>query len=673
MKTTILFSIVILALNSIFAMAADQKNIIVRITAQAGEHERFDTPVSVALDDLTGIHESELGLYEITGEKLTAVPVQFTARDGRRMHWLLSGHTGPGESRLYSLVHEQSFRGAKTMKVEKAPGEYVLFSGEKPVLQYNSGIVNPPGGADQAYRRSGFIHPLYSPDGTPLTAIQPPDHIHHYGIWNPWTKTTFRGQEIDFWNLAKGEGTVRFSGMASVHEGPVFGGVRVLHEHIAWPGSRDETIAMNELQEIRVYDRQDGSFMVDITSSLSPAEKLILEEYRYGGFVFRATDQWTNETSDFYTSRGLDRDHADGQRAEWCVVTGKSRGGTSGLLMMGYPSNYNHPEPLRVWPSDANRNRGDVFINFSPTRNTRWVLEPGTDYLLRYRIIVFEDTMDREKAAMLWNDFSSPPVITLEKPSAFPLVPGKWDNRTGKIEGTRLLVYTKVGDDGFVHTSIPAGVRALEKLAREKGFAIDVTRDPSVFNDENLKKYHAIVFNNTNNDVFDNDDQRLAFMRYVQAGGGFVGIHIAIGTERNWKWYKQMSGATFDRHPRYQEMNVNIRDPLHPSARHLPDPWTIKDEPYFLKEYNPDVRVIMTHDLATIEDDREKPEIFGNDYPSVWCNTFDGGRQWYTAYGHDDHIFEDELFIGHILGGIKWVIADGLPDYRNAYSISVVR
>ncbi len=249
--------------------------------------------------------------------------------------------------------------------------------------------------------------------------------------------------------------------------------------------------------------------------------------------------------------------------------------------------------------------------------------------------------------------------------------PGKWDNRTGNTEGINILVYTKVGEGGFFHASIPAGIDALQKLADEHRFNMDVSDDPSLFTDDNLKRYHALVFANTNNDVFHTDDQRIALKRYVQAGGGFVGIHIAIGTERNWDWYKKMIGATFDRHPRYQEFNVNIIDGTHPSTRHLPNPWIIEDEPYYVKEYNPQVRVLMAHDLSTIEDDEEKPYAFGNDYPSVWCNTFDGGRQWYTSYGHDDHIFKDELFMQHILGGIKWVTADGLPDYSNAYSRSL--
>ena len=100
----------------------------------------------------------------------------------------------------------------------------------------------------------------------------------------------------------------------------------------------------------------------------------------------------------------------------------------------------------------------------------------------------------------------------------------------------RVLLYTKNGT-GYVHDNIPASIEAIRALAAEHKFAVDVSDDPVVFSDDNLKKYHALVFSNTNNVVFETDAQRVALMRYVQAGGGFVAIHSASGTERAWKWF----------------------------------------------------------------------------------------------------------------------------------------
>jgi type 1 glutamine amidotransferase len=646
--------------------------ILATINVNSGEFERFDTPLSFSIDAITQLDQNNLRLYEIRGNQREPVTAQFSGGEKKVMHWIMAGHTQPHQSRVFELRKGNPPGKELNVRLEKKEDSYVFYSIGKPVMQYNHAVVPAPEGKDPAFERSGFIHPLYAPNNAVLTAIHTESHTHHFGVWNPWTKTTFRGEEVDFWNLGKKEGTVRFGEMLSMEEGPVFGSLKVLHEHIAWPASTKETLAMKEQQEMKVYYRSNHAFLVEINSHLTPVEELILEEYRYGGFVLRATDQWTNKTTKFFTSEGLERDEADGERALWCVVNGETPEGKAGILMMGHPANYNHPEPVRVWPSDAFRGRGDMFINFSPTRNTEWALQPGQTYSLKYRMLVFEGEMDKESAARTWNDLTNPPLITLQRPMVAQKDVGKHDNRIGNVKGSNVLVYTRNGE-GFVHKSIPASVEAFKKLSAESGFKMDVSDDPSVFNDENLKKYHALVFLNTNNDVFDTDEQRLALKRYVQAGGGFVGVHIAIGTERKWTWYKQMIGGTFDRHPPYQDFRVRVLDKSHPSAKHLPDTWEIKDEPYYIKEFNPEVRVLLAHDLTSIEDKREKPTEFGDDYPAVWCNTFDGGRQWYTSFGHDDHIFENPLFMQHILGGIEWVIADGLPDYSKSYSTMLVR
>src|SRR5215207_7193237 len=90
-----------------------------------------------------------------------------------------------------------------------------ISSGNKELLIYQFKTVYPPRGIDTAYKRSGFIHPLYTPHGQVLTRIQPPDHYHHYGIWNPWTHTFFEGDTVDFWNIKDHEGTVRFAKFTS--------------------------------------------------------------------------------------------------------------------------------------------------------------------------------------------------------------------------------------------------------------------------------------------------------------------------------------------------------------------------------------------------------------------------------------------------------------------------
>jgi hypothetical protein len=130
---------------------------------------------------------------------------------------------------------------------------------------------------------------------------------------------------------------------------------------------------------------------------------------------WRATEQWTKENSRVLTSEGKTRKEADGSKARWCIVEGIVDGENAGAVMMSYPSNYNHPEPLRIWPENANRNRGDMFANFSPTKDMDWPLDPGKNYVLKYRFLVFDGAFTKEKAEAAWQDFASPPLVTVIK------------------------------------------------------------------------------------------------------------------------------------------------------------------------------------------------------------------------------------------------------------------
>jgi uncharacterized protein len=232
----------------------------------------------------------------------------------------------------------------------------------------------------------------------------------------------------------------------------------------------------------------------------------------------------------------------------------------------------------------------------------------------------------------------------------------------------RVLVYTKNGK-GYVHDNIASGVASIRELGARNGFGVDVSDNPADFNEENLKKYNALIFNNTNNNVFDTDAQKLSLMRYIQAGGGFVGLHSATGTERNWPWFKRLMGASFQRHAKHQAFTDIVLDKTNPSTSFLPIAWEQYDECYFFKEVNPDLHVLLVHDLSSLKDDKDTPDFYGASSPAAWCHQFDGGRQWYTSLGHDSTTYATPIFQQHILGGIAWVIGDNKPlDYSKAHA-----
>lgn len=223
----------------------------------------------------------------------------------------------------------------------------------------------------------------------------------------------------------------------------------------------------------------------------------------------------------------------------------------------------------------------------------------------------------------------------------------------------RVLIYTKNGE-GYVHENIAASVAALEKICAGEGILTDVSDEPSVFTPENLARYDALVFSNSNNEGFDTEEQKKAFQEYIRGGGGFAAIHSANATARDWPWYWAMVGGKFIRHAPHQEFDVLVTDANHPSTAHLPARWTIKDECYYSFQLNPDIHVLLSADMTTIEDkgkDEYPGETFGQQFPLCWCHEFEGGRQWYTALGHDPWFYEDALFAEHLRGGLLWVLS----------------
>jgi type 1 glutamine amidotransferase len=219
------------------------------------------------------------------------------------------------------------------------------------------------------------------------------------------------------------------------------------------------------------------------------------------------------------------------------------------------------------------------------------------------------------------------------------------------INSDRVLVFSKT--KGFKHESIPLGVIAIQKLGSENKFQVDTTKNASLFTDENLKKYKAVVFLSTTGDVLD-DGQQEAFQRFIRNGGGFVGIHAAADTEYDWPWYNKLLGAYFQSHPKQQVATILVVDKAHSSTRMLPDKWKRKDEWYNYKSIDPGIKVLCKLDESTYNGGEN-----GGNHPFAWYREFDGGRSFYTGAGHTDESYSEPLFLQHVLGGIKYAMGRG--------------
>jgi type 1 glutamine amidotransferase len=215
-----------------------------------------------------------------------------------------------------------------------------------------------------------------------------------------------------------------------------------------------------------------------------------------------------------------------------------------------------------------------------------------------------------------------------------------------------ILVFSKT--TGYRHDSIPDGIAAIQQLGDENGFTVDATEDSSVFTDETLAQYQAVVFLLTSGTVLD-DDQKAAFERFIEAGNGYVGVHSASDTEYDWVWYGGLLGAYFSSHPDIQAAEVDVEDHDHPSTWFLPDVWQRTDEWYNFRTNPRDQGVTV---LATLDESTYSGGQMGNDHPIMWYQEYDGGRSWYTAMGHTQESYTEPLFRENLLGGILYAIGD---------------
>jgi type 1 glutamine amidotransferase len=217
----------------------------------------------------------------------------------------------------------------------------------------------------------------------------------------------------------------------------------------------------------------------------------------------------------------------------------------------------------------------------------------------------------------------------------------------GERGPARVLVFTRTL--GFRHASIPVAVAAVARAAARQGMAVDHTEDPARFTASGLRRYRVVVFLSTTGDVLDRDGEA-ALRGFVEAGGGWVGVHAAADTEDGWPWYQTLVGARFARHPAVQRATVRVVDRHHPATEGLPATWVRTDEWYDFRD-NPRGRVQV---LATLDESSYRGGGMGADHPIAWWHGVGRGRACYTGGGHTAAAWAEPRFLAHVAGAVRW-------------------
>ena len=235
-----------------------------------------------------------------------------------------------------------------------------------------------------------------------------------------------------------------------------------------------------------------------------------------------------------------------------------------------------------------------------------------------------------------------------------------------ELKQPAILIFSKT--NGFRDSNqIATANAALEKIAKDKGWASFTTENAAVFNAEQLAKFKAVVWNSTSGDVL-TPEQRAAFKAWMEAGGGFVGLHGAGGDPSyKWQWYvDDLIGAQFIGHtlsPQFQQGRLVIEDQTHPATKGLGAEW-VREEEWYSFDKSPRAKgyhILVTLDEASYSPREKIPLLvdkdlrMGKDHPIVWTHCLGNGRAFYSALGHRAESYAEPKHLAMIAGAISWV------------------
>jgi|ETNmetMinimDraft_28_1059901.scaffolds.fasta_scaffold38699_2 uncharacterized protein len=255
------------------------------------------------------------------------------------------------------------------------------------------------------------------------------------------------------------------------------------------------------------------------------------------------------------------------------------------------------------------------------------------------------------------------------------------DQSTAKPKKPRKLLVFSIAW-GYKHSAIPYGKAAITAMAKKtKAFEVTVSDDLSHFEPANLKGYDAVVFNNTNNEIFlpanfgklqgaareqaIEKDKRLkkSLVDFLAGGKGLMVIHAGVASFRQWPEYGKIIGARFENHPwnAGSTITLKIEDSLHPLSLAFPTSrFEVTDEIYQFKEFDRrKLRVLFSIDTSGLNlKNKAGIRRTDGDFALSWIKDYGKGRVFYSALGHQHDIFWDKTILQHYLDGIQYALGD---------------
>jgi hypothetical protein len=344
------------------------------VTIEVSVVDRKDIPLTIKLSKPS---KNSYGLFNAVSGK--SYPLQW---NGDSATFILGDLIPAGQALTLTV---KKINSPSTLVLKKTDSTVTAMKNGKPVFVYNINEVRPPADSPSFYKRSGFIHPLYTPSGQVITDAFPSNHAHQHAVFHAWTNTTYKGKHVDFWNQHQKQGTVGNAKLISMKEGPAYSEIVTRQEYI---GLAFGTI-LEEFWTIRIFNTSEKTiFDIDIRQKNITNDTLHLEKYIYGGMAFRGSAHWDSYNKKsftgkwtLFTSEGLRDSLANHTKAKWVMVTGQINGLPSTAIVISHPSNFRYPQKIRVHPEMP-------YWVYSPVVDEGFKMAPGDLYSARYRYFI---------------------------------------------------------------------------------------------------------------------------------------------------------------------------------------------------------------------------------------------------------------------------------------------
>ncbi len=252
----------------------------------------------------------------------------------------------------------------------------------------------------------------------------------------------------------------------------------------------------------------------------------------------------------------------------------------------------------------------------------------------------------------------------------------------------KVLFFSK--SSGFEHSAIKraegemsAAEKVLKELGEKNHIEFTFSKDGSLFTPENIAKYDAFAFYTTGDLTTSGTDHqppmspegKAAFLKAIEDGKGFVGMHSATDTfhspnAENLDPYIKMIGAEFIVHADQQKTRMICADNKFPGQSAVPADFALLEEWYALKWFAPNLHVLLVQDTSGMRTNGNNRCYARPPYPATWARMCGKGRVFYTSMGHREDVWTNPVFQQVLAGGLNWAVrnvdADVTPNIDTA-------